>query len=130
MPYIALKEAANFVTFAKKVFGANEMSRQGPPHGPIMHGELKIGDSVIMYCDASGDQKPDDICLMIYVEDCDAIYRLALQEGANSRGEPTNQFYGDRIAKIQDPCGVHWAISSRIEDLSEEEMRRRAKENR
>lgn len=127
MPYISLKNAANFVEFAEKIFGAQVMTRHGPPGGPIMHGELKIGDSVLMFCDVTGDHQPDDICLMIYVEDCDSVYKKALAAGAKSRGEPVNQFYGDRIAKIQDPCGVHWAISSRLEDLTEEEMRKRAR---
>lgn len=127
MPYLSLKDGPAFVDFAKRVFNASELTRHGPPGGPIMHGELKIGDSVIMYCDASEDNRPDEICLMIYVEDCDSVYQLALKNGATSRGGPTNQFYGDRIAKIQDPSGIHWAISSRMEDLSEEEIRKRAR---
>jgi PhnB protein len=127
MPYISLRNASNFVEFAKGVFGAQVMSLQGPPGGPIMHGELKIGDSVLMFCDVTGDDQSDDLCLMIYVVDCDAVYQTALAAGAKSRGEPVNQFYGDRIAKIQDPCGVHWAIASRMEDLTEEEIRMRAR---
>jgi PhnB protein len=127
MPYISVANASAFVEFAQVIFGANEMSRQGPPGGPVVHGELKIGDSVLMYCDAAGDDEPDSICLMVYVEDCDSVYHQALAAGAKSRSEPTNQFYGDRIAKIQDPCGIHWAISSRLEDLTDEEIRKRAR---
>jgi PhnB protein len=129
MPYISVSNASSFFEFSKAVFGATEMSRQGPPGGPIMHGELKIGDSVLMYCDATGDNESDSICLMIYVEDCDSVYRHALELGGKSRGEPTDQFYGDRIAKIQDPCGIHWAIATRLEDLTEEEMRTRTRTN-
>jgi PhnB protein len=129
MPYLTVKNATGFIEFTKAVFGAQEMGRMGPPGGPVMHGEIRIGDSVVMLCDASDENPPESNVLMIYVEDCDATYAHALKAGAKSRGEPVNQFYGDRIAKIEDPFGIHWAISSRLEDLSEDEIRRRARGN-
>ncbi|MFL5814708.1 MAG: VOC family protein [Bdellovibrionia bacterium] len=129
MPYITISNALNFVNFTKTVFDAQEMTRMGPPGGKIMHGEIKIADSVVMFCDASYDNPAESVCLMVYVENVDETYKKALAAGAKSRSEPINQFYGDRIAKIQDPSGVHWAISSRMEDLTEEEMRQRARGN-
>ncbi len=101
----------------------------GPPGGTIMHGEIKIADSVVMFCDATDGNPTDSVCLMVYVENVDETYKKALAAGAKSRGEPVDQFYGDRIAKVQDSSGVHWAISSRIEDLTEEEMHQRASKN-
>jgi PhnB protein len=130
MPYLTIPNAAEFIQFTKTVFGAQEMGRMGPPGGPIMHGEIKIADSVIMFSDATQDNPAESPVLMIYVENVDETYKVALAAGAKSRGEPTNQFYGDRIAKIQDSNGIHWAISSRLEDLTEDEMRKRAKQHR
>lgn len=127
MPYLTLKNGEEFIKFTRSVFEAKEMSRMGPPGGPVMHGEIKIADSVIMFSDASDDNPAESPVLMIYVKDVDETYKRALANGATSRGEPTNQFYGDRIAKIQDSNGIHWAISSRLEDLSEEELRQRSR---
>lgn len=130
MPYLTLPNATEFINFTKSVFDAQEMDLMGPPGGPIMHGEVKIGDSVIMFSDASADNPAESVVLMVYVENVDQTYRKALSAGASSRGEPTNQFYGDRIAKIEDSNGIHWAISSRLEDLTPEEMRERARQPR
>ncbi len=129
MPYLTLPRAGEFIEFVKNVFDAQEKRRMGPPGGPIMHGEVKIGDSTLMFSDANEENPAESLVLMIYVENCDETYRRALAAGAQSRGEPTDQFYGDRIAKIEDPFGIHWAISSRFEDLTEEEMRIRARGN-
>ena len=126
MPYLTIPRAGEFVDFVKTVFDAQEKRRMGPPNGPIMHGEVKIGDSVIMFSDASEDNPAESALLMIYVENVDETYKRAIAAGAKSRGEPKNQFYGDRIAKIEDSFGVHWAISSRFEDLTDEELRKRA----
>lgn len=130
MPYLTVSNAEDFISFAVSVFGAEVISRMGPPGGPVMHGELRIADSVVMFSDAGDDNTAEPAVLMIYVEDVDSTYKKALAAGAISRGEPVNQFYGDRIAKIQDKAGIHWAISSRLEDLTEEELRHRSRDHR
>ena len=62
----------------------------------------------------------------LYVNDADATYRRALQAGATSLTEPATQFYGDRSAGVQDPTGNFWWIATHVEDISPEEMQRRA----
>jgi hypothetical protein len=64
--------------------------------------------------------------VVAYVEDCDEVYQRALDAGATSFREPDNMFYGDRSAGVVDPLGYHWWIHTHIEDVSEEEMMRRA----
>jgi PhnB protein len=59
---------------------------------------------------------------MFYTEDCDGIYRKALGAGAKSVREPTDQFYGDRMAGVEDPFGFQWYIATHIKDVSPEEM--------
>jgi len=60
-----------------------------------------------------------------YVADVDATYKRALAAGATSTREPTTMFYGDRISMVKDAWGNSWAISSHVEDVSDEEMLRR-----
>jgi uncharacterized glyoxalase superfamily protein PhnB len=64
--------------------------------------------------------------LHLYVTDVDATYRRAIEAGATSLREPADQFYGDRSGGVRDLCGNQWWISTHIEDVSPEEMRRRA----
>ncbi len=64
--------------------------------------------------------------LYLYVADVDATYRRALEAGATSLSAPADQFYGDRSAGVVDPTGNRWYIATRIEDLSRDELVRRA----
>ena len=66
--------------------------------------------------------------LHLYVEDVDARYRQALSEGATERRPVEDRFYGDLSGVLEDPFGRGWSLSTRKEDLSHEEIRRRARE--
>jgi uncharacterized glyoxalase superfamily protein PhnB len=62
----------------------------------------------------------------VYVEDVDAAYRRALDAGAEPLREPADQFYGDRSAGVRDAGGNLWWIATHVEDVSAEEIERRA----
>lgn len=129
-PYLAVDGADRLLEFVKQAFGAEETVKMPTPDGKIGHAEVKIGDSIVMLSDAStGDQgvaMPGMIHL--YVEDADATYGRALAAGGTSMREPTDQFYGDRMAGVKDPVGNHWWIATHVEDVPPEEMARRAQE--
>lgn len=91
-----------------------------------MHAELRIGDSIVMLGDVAGEFKPMRSTIHLYVNDADTVYRRALQAGATSVREPADQFYGDRNAGVEDPCGNFWWIATHKEDVSPEELERRA----
>lgn len=65
--------------------------------------------------------------IYLYVTDCDAVYKRALEAGATSLMEPKDQFYGDRSCGVKDPVGNHWFIATHKEDLTKEELYKRAK---
>jgi uncharacterized glyoxalase superfamily protein PhnB len=70
------------------------------------------------------------VFLYLYLEDTDAAYRRALEAGATSLEEPQDMFYGDRRAMVKDPFGNTWQIATHKEDLSLEEIRKRAAASR
>jgi PhnB protein len=125
---IIVDGAQEVIEFLKKTFDAKERFVMPGQPGKIAHAELEIGDSVVMISDAS-DQYPATRCrVYAYVADVDATYKRALAAGANGVEEPENQFWGDRNAAVVDPKGNHWAIATRVEDLSSEEIGKRAQE--
>ena len=79
-----------------------------------------------MLGEAGGQWQPMPASLYMYVTDTDAVYKSALRAGGTSVMEPANQFYGDRNAGVKDPCGNQWWIATRIENLSHQELERRA----
>lgn len=127
-PYLITEDATKLIEFIKNGFNGQEISKSITPDGKIMHAEVKIGDSIIMLSDAIGEMGPRSAFLHLYVNDIDSTYKQALQAGAESTMEPSNQFYGDRSAGIKDPCGNEWWIATHVEDVSEEEMKKRQDE--
>src|SRR6185503_271525 len=68
------------------------------------------------------------VTINLYVPDADAIYKQAISAGAKETMPIADQFWGDRYGIITDPFGHKWAIATRKEDLTTEEMERRGRE--
>ncbi len=124
-PYLVVPGLGTVIEFVKRAFGATEIGRFEGPDNRIMHAEVKIGDSIVMMGEPHGDIQPRPGVLHLYVEDTDAAYRRAIEAGGRSLREPADQFYGDRSGGVQDPAGNQWWISTHVEDVSAEEMKRR-----
>jgi uncharacterized glyoxalase superfamily protein PhnB len=125
-PYLVVPGVAKLIDFLKEAFAAQEMFRMPGPDGRIAHAELKIGDSMVMMADSSETYPPMPTMIHLYMEDVDGVYQRALKAGATSVREPADQFYGDRTAGVRDASGNQWYIATHTEDLSPEEMSRRA----
>ena len=124
-PYLLTEDADQLIDFLKAAFGASTTECVCDKQGRTMHGEVKIGDSIIMV-GGKKDAPMSSAMLYLYVEDTDATYQQALVAGGISIMEPTDQFYGDRNAGIQDPCGNKWWIATHIEDVPQKELEKRA----
>jgi len=127
-PYLVVKSVAETIDFTEYVFGAKVREKMTTPDGSVNHGEVSIGDSVIMMGKATEEHKPLNAMLYIYVEDTDATYKRAIEKGAESVMEPADQFYGDRNAGVKDKDGISWWFATHVEDVSPEEAMRRNEE--
>jgi uncharacterized glyoxalase superfamily protein PhnB len=129
-PYLVVAGVAQLLDFVKKAFGAEELERHARPDGVVMHAQVRIGDSMVMMGDPTGAtqewQKPLPCALYLYVPDCDAAYASAIRAGAKTLQAPADQFYGDRHGGVVDEWGNQWWIATHKEDVSPEEMKRRA----
>ena len=133
-PYLIVKGAAAALDFYKKAFGATELFRMASPDGRIGHAEIRIGDSQIMLADevpGMGYVSPQTlggspVSLMLYVPDVDQLFEQAIAAGGTAQRPVQDQFYGDRSGTLKDPFGHVWTISTHIEDIPPDEMRRRA----
>jgi PhnB protein len=125
-PFLVVQGVARLIDFLSQAFDAKETGRMLTPEGSIMHAEVRIGDSVVMMSEARDESRAMPGMIHLYVNDTDATYQRALQAGATSLQEPADQFYGDRSAGVKDPVGNHWWIATRQEDISPEELERRA----
>ena len=133
-PYLHITGAARAIEFYKEVFGAEEVLRMDAPGGKIGHAEIKIGGSYVMLADECADmgvRSPQSlggtpVSLLLYVEDVDALAERAVASGAKMLSPLEDKFYGDRMGQLEDPFGHVWAIATHIEDVSPEEIEKRA----
>ena len=127
-PYLTVPDAARLIEFLKQAFGGVEHGIIKRPDGAVMHAQVRIRDSLVMIGQAPGESKPRSNMLYLYVADVDATYKQALAAGGTSMVEPADMFYGDRHACVRDMAGNEWWLASRIENLSLEEIQKRAAE--
>ncbi|HYV13502.1 MAG TPA: VOC family protein [Pyrinomonadaceae bacterium] len=104
--------APRFIDFVEKAFGAQVVERHQSDEGFVYHSKLRIGDSIIELGEAHGQWQPMPSAIYLYVEDVDATYQQALNAGATSALEPTDQPYGERSAWVNDEFGNVWYLSS------------------
>ena len=133
-PYLISSDATRALEFYKQAFGATEIMRMSAPGGKVGHAEIQIGDSRIMVadeapqCNALSPQTVGGtpVSLMIYVADVDAMFAKAVSLGAKALMPVKDQFYGDRSGSLIDPFGHQWTIATHTEDLSQDELAKRA----
>jgi len=132
-PYLACGDAAAAIGFYKKAFGAVEVMRMPAPGGKIGHAEVRIGDSRVMLTDEYHEMNflgprsrgGTTVHIHLYVKDCDALVKKAVDAGAKMLQQVEDKFYGDRTGSVEDPFGHVWHIATHKEDLSVAEMRKR-----
>jgi PhnB protein len=137
-PYLVIKGAAAAIDFYKAAFGATELFRMPQPDGRVGHAELRIGDSVFMLADEFPEMNVvgpktlggSAVGLLLHVSDADAMFAKAVSLGAQVTKPMADQFYSDRSGTLLDPFGHRWTISAHIEDVSLEEVKRRAAASR
>ena len=131
-PYLTVDDARAALDFYARAFGATEIERM-EMGDMIAHAEIRIGDSVIMLSDEWPDMdklSPKNrggatAGLMVYLPDVDAAYARAIEAGASEERAVEDQFYGDRSGSVKDPFGHTWMLATHVEDVPEDEMKRR-----
>ena len=126
-PYLTVDNPQEVIDFLKQTFNAQETFAMRDEQGNVRHAEVKVGDSMVMLGGAHDQYKARPVNCYVYVEDCDAVYKKALAAGGKSLSEPATQFYGDRHGGVTDSQGNNWWIATHVEDVSSEELERRAK---
>lgn len=133
-PYLIVSGAAKAIDFYKKAFGAVEKFRTAQPDGRVGHAEIQIGDSIIMMADEFPEMGArsaqslggSPVGILLYVDDVDQVFNQALAAGGKATRPLEDKFYGDRIGEVTDPFGHRWYVATHKEDVSPEEIRKRA----
>lgn len=131
MAYLQVGNTGEAIAWYTHVFAASEQrARLVAPNGVCMNAEIEIEGSRLMLADempSVGSKSPHtlegtSVVLTIHVGDADAVFRSAIDAGAEEIFPLADQFYGDRAGRIRDPFGHHWIIATHQRDVPEQEM--------
>ena len=111
MPYLIVKDAAKFISFMQTVFNATETYKAMRDENTIMHAEIMIGGSTIMFADSTETYGARNAGMFIYVDDADETFKKAIDNGVTVVNEMSDQSYG-RSGGVTDPFGNTWWITS------------------
>jgi len=131
-PHIVIRDAGQAADWYKQAFGAQERGRIPVPGGKFMQIEMWFGDSPVMIADefpAAGVLSPQSIggnpvVLHFSTENVDALWRRAIEAGAEIVQPLEEQFWGDRYGQIRDPFGYRWGLAQHVRDVPSEEVAR------
>ncbi len=138
-PHLVVDGASKAIDFYKKAFGAEEVFRMPAPDGKrLMHAEVKIGNSVIMLADdfpeytGGKTRNPmklgaTPVTIHLFVQDCDAVFKRAVDAGAQVQMPMQDMFWGDRYGQVGDPFGHTWSIATHKQDLTPQQIGEAAK---
>jgi PhnB protein len=133
IPYVTLANPHAAMALYEKALGAITVMVMEGPGGSVMHAEMQIGGQRFML----GGEWPgmsvapsgrSPVNFMLYVDDTDEALRRAVDAGMTKTSDPENMFWGDRMAKANDGHGYEWTFAHQVEDVSPEEMKKRAAE--
>jgi uncharacterized glyoxalase superfamily protein PhnB len=115
-PYFCVANAQGFIDFLKQAFEAEVAYLHKNDDSSIVHAQLKIGTSMIELSEAKAAFSARQFACQLFVPNCDAVYKKAIEAGADSMGEPSDMVYGLRAGYIKDVWGNQWYISTQIEN--------------
>lgn len=131
VPYLSISDAAKAVDFYSRVFDVAPHLLLNMPDGRVMHCEFRIGNARFFVSEElpehGGTPSPTrlgatSVAIHLYVDDCDAMVETMNQNDANVLMAPTDMFWGERFARVRDPFGHEWGITTRLREMSPDEI--------
>ncbi len=137
-PHLTVRGGKDAIAFYERAFGAKVAFRNDTQDGSkVIHASLVLpnGGVFMLHDDFSEGAKegavlskaPDatgasSVTLNMDLPDVDAVWKSALEAGAEPVIALKDQFWGDRYGVIRDPFGHRWALSTRKRAVSQEQI--------
>lgn len=121
-PWILTDNTGAFLDFVADVFDGEELARVPTEDGGIGHGEIRVGDTIVLAFDRAADWPELPSMLRVWVPDADATVARALRAGSSLVTQLSNNAFGQRGARVRDPFGNVWWIDTQVEDVNEQVM--------
>lgn len=124
-PWVVTDDTGGFLDFVTTAFDGVELGRVPVEDGSIGHGEIRVGDTVVLAFDRAAEWPVMPALLRVFVPDTDVAMKRAVDAGARVVTEATDSAFGQRGGRVRDPFGNVWWIMAQVETVDEDEMWRR-----
>lgn len=121
-PWVVTDDTGAFFDFVTAAFGGEELGRVSTEDGLIGHGEIRVGDTVVLAFDRHADWPAMPSLLRVFVTDADEAVARAIAAGGQVVTLVADDAFGRRGGRIKDPFGNIWWVVSRVEDVSEDQI--------
>ena len=131
VPYLSISDAESAVAFYSRVFGVAPHLLLNMPDGRVMHCEFRIGGTRFFLSEElpehGGTPSPKrlgatSVAIHLYVDDCDAMVETMTNNGSTVLMAATNMFWGERFARVRDPFGHEWGITTQLQEMTPDEI--------
>lgn len=122
---LKVNDGEKALRFYNNAFGAEILEKLVDSEGIIQYAEIKIEDTILMLTEDKWFSEPRGIVLQIYTGDAEGLFESATMAGAEELSPISKHFYGDRSGRVKDPFGYEWVISTHMEDVPPQELRKR-----
>jgi PhnB protein len=117
-PWVVTDDTGALLDFVAAAFDGEEIARVAVEDGTIGHGEIRVGDTVVLAFDRRPDWPVMPALLRVYVPDADAAMAAAVAHGARVVTGVADSAWGDRGGRVRDPFGNVWWVVSRVEEVA------------
>jgi uncharacterized glyoxalase superfamily protein PhnB len=124
-PWVVTDDTGAFFDFVAQAFGGEELGRVATEDGSIGHGEIRVGDTVVLAFDRHADWPHMPSLLRVFVTDADQAFSQAIAAGGQTVTSLANNAFGQRGGRVKDPFGNIWWVVSHVEDVTENDMWKR-----
>jgi uncharacterized glyoxalase superfamily protein PhnB len=136
VPGLVVPDAEGAIGFYVRAFGAMELARDNDPGGGMLRAELRVGDILVSITDKVSRTGTGSACMIgdhpgllwLYVPDVDKVCERAVRNGATVIKDPSDEFWGARLAVVEDPFGHRWSIATHTVDVPPELLERLRRE--
>ncbi len=112
-PYLICQDPDQLIAFLKSVFDASLVRRFDRPDGSLMHGEIRIDESIVMLGGGATEHKSSEVHLHVYVADAQAVFDRALALGVEAIQPPIRKDAEDDLrGGFRDPAGHIWWVAT------------------
>ncbi|MFC8797647.1 VOC family protein [Promicromonospora sp. NPDC057138] len=127
-PWVVTDDTGALLDFVATAFEGEELARVVTEDGLVGHGEIRVGDTVVLAFDRRPEWPVMPSLLRVFVPDADAAFARAIAAGAVVVTDLDDNAFGQRGGRIKDPFGNIWWVISHVEDVPEDVMWQRLQE--